>query len=376
VRVRRATLEDRPAIFAFIKKAYEGRWQFKIPERWQWEFVANPFLLPGELPVWIAVSEDGAVVGQIGALVEPLKLGARTLRAGWGVDAYVGSAFRGQGIAHRLSKMISAAHEVHLGMNLAPAMRRIRADLGSVPIEPVATYLRPYPLARDQAASALPSHIASKGSSLEKTLTRLLRLTRLDRAVAGAYNRRRSWLDSRTVAAAQRDIAIAKVESFDREADDLWDSVSTNFDALIKRDHVYLNWKYVRQPHIRYERYVARRNGRLCGYIIVRTGTPPEPKIGIVADLFVAPTDEGAMLALLGSAMRDFDRGGVSGVIAATNVRAYEESLLRFGFSKIREDALMVRYNESHEAAPIIRAGRWLLGKADSDWDQYPLAAV
>ncbi len=91
--VRRATQADREAIFQFIQKAYPSRWQYKIPERWQWEYVDNPFLEGDELPVWIAVEDDGGpgarVLGQTCALVEPLKIGSQVYRAGWSVDTFL-----------------------------------------------------------------------------------------------------------------------------------------------------------------------------------------------------------------------------------------------------------------------------------------------
>ena len=62
LQVRKATLADKPAIFTFIKKAYQNRWQYKIPEWWEWEYVRDPFLEKDELPIWIATNEADQVV--------------------------------------------------------------------------------------------------------------------------------------------------------------------------------------------------------------------------------------------------------------------------------------------------------------------------
>ena len=74
ITIRRATLEDKPAIFAFLEKAYGDKARYKYPERWEWQFEKNPYKPNDELPVFIAVTEDGQVVGQSAAMYEPLKI--------------------------------------------------------------------------------------------------------------------------------------------------------------------------------------------------------------------------------------------------------------------------------------------------------------
>ncbi len=73
--VRQATPADQAAIYEFIQTAYAGRSEYKIPERWAWAYLNNPFKETAALPIWIAVGGDGRVVGQTCALIEPLKLG-------------------------------------------------------------------------------------------------------------------------------------------------------------------------------------------------------------------------------------------------------------------------------------------------------------
>lgn len=263
-----------------------------------------------------------------------------------------------------------------MSISMAPVIRDMKADLGAVALSAVSTYLRVHPLDRQGARSALLTHIGPGDSTLKGAAGRLLAGTRLDVVAAELYNARRSWLDARGIAAAQRDVTTTAVEAFDEEVDTLWESVSTHFDALIKRDHRYLNWKYVDQPHIRYQRHVARRAGRICGYIVLRLTAEPEPKMGIVADIFAAPDDAAAVAALLACAMRVFNEASIGTVVAATNVRSYQHALELFGFAKIREDVPVAGSRVNGALVERALASRWLLAKGDHDWDQYPLAAV
>ncbi len=43
IEVRQATPDDQAAIYAFIQTAYAGRSEYKIPARWAWAYVNNPF---------------------------------------------------------------------------------------------------------------------------------------------------------------------------------------------------------------------------------------------------------------------------------------------------------------------------------------------
>jgi hypothetical protein len=359
--VRRATLDDRPSVFAFIKQAYQGRWEFKIPHRWHWEFVNNPFLASSELPIWIAVTKHGTVVGQACALMEPLKIGESILKLGWGVDFYVDCALRGQGIGRRLRAAYYDAQELSMTLKTAKITRKITSSLGAVPIEPVTRYVR-----RDspelRSAAELPNSgykWALRGGAI---LRRLCCVKRVKAAPS--------------LAASSRKFVITPVQSFGKELDTLWNLVSPNFDGIIKRDHVYLNWKYVQQPHIQYRRYLARRNGSLCGYVIVREGSPPEPRIGIIADLFVAPDDHATIFALIDHAITEFQAAGITVAVAATSVGAYQQAFERLGFSKTGGEIPLIGSNRMKDIVPLAQTSRWCLGRGDHDWDQYPLAKV
>ncbi len=111
---------------------------------------------------------------------------------------------------------------------------------------------------------------------------------------------------------------------------------------------------------------------RLCG---ATGGAPPEPNLGILADLFASPNDEQAITALLTHAVRFFKQAKVKDVLAASSVPAYQVVFEKLGFHQIGEAVPMFHCHiPGFQYADVLGPGRWLLGKADHDWDQYPLA--
>lgn len=375
IQVRQATWEDKAALFRFIRRAYQGRWEYKIPERWQWAYVDNPFLEGPGLPIWIAVDPAGQVVGQTCALVEPLKVGSAVHRVGWSVDTFLLPEYRGQGIGYRLQQANDEANRIFMSLSMSAANRRIKARLGSVPIAPVPSFLK---TVRHEPARAMATLLAGAlpgRESQQQRLASLLRVSRLDRALGAALTLRGNLRDARLQAQADPSVSIEAVDTFGPEVDTLWDEMATHFYAAVPRQQAFLNWKFVRQPHMHYRRFVARRGDRMVGYLVLRRARPPEPNLGVLADLLAAPHDEGAVLSLLLQAVAQLKQQGVDAIVAATTVPAYQTQMRRLGFRQTKEDVPMLHCRlDANTCERLTRPGAWLLGKGDHDWDQYPLA--
>jgi GNAT superfamily N-acetyltransferase len=371
IEVRRATPADKQGIFELLPKAYAEKSRYKFPERWEWQFEKNPFRKGNELPVWIAVDENGAVVGQIGTMIEPLKIGTETHRVGWGVDAFLLPECRGRGIGLQLYKAAIDGSDVYVGLRMAETARAIQTTLGAVPVDPVAFFARVDRLDATYTFTALRYRLENKWQG--KALLRLLHILGIDRLIAALVNLRVGMRDLGLGRHTRTGMAITRIDRFDRAADRFWDSVAPQFHAVIQRSSEYLNWKYVQQPHMDYESFTASRDGKLCGYIVLRKTRPPESNSGIVADLLVPIEDRETIRSLLAFAVRRFKELKVNHISAASSCTAYQDALRALGFRKTRD---CVPLFHSRVMTPAIASalvpGSWFLGRSDSDSDQFP----
>jgi GNAT superfamily N-acetyltransferase len=375
ITVRQATLADRPAIFDFIRQAYAGRWEYKIPKRWEWEYVDNPFLEKEELPIWIAVTEDGQVVGQTCAMVEPLKLGDEVFRMGWSVDTFLLPEYRGQGLGYRLQKANDEANPLFMSLSMSAANRRIKIKQGSIPLPPVTAYERPIRYRPDAVVVALQDRLAGLAENRRQRAAHWFQRSGLQHGLAAWMTWRTVQADRNRFAGVDPNIKVVKIDSFGEGSNALWQSVSPHFQAGIVRDHTYLNWKYVHQPHADYIRLAAHQNGRMCGHLILRRARPPEPEVGIFADIFADPDDSATLLALSAAGIRHLHQAGVAYLTAATSVPAYQKALRAMGFRKTKDVIPTIHYRPLPGAADLEPASlNWLLGRGDHDWDQYPNA--
>jgi hypothetical protein len=350
--IRQAAYADKPALAAFLAAAYGGRDQYKFPRRWEWAFQRNPFLAGDAPPVWIAVTEDGRIAGQSAALVEPLVIGGREVRAGWGVDFHVLPEYRGQGIGTKLQAANNAAHEVFMSLSMTAGAAGIKSSIGMQTLPPVPVFTRI--LQHDPASvRATLAKRFPPAQFLAAPLARLL--TRREARALRGY-------------APPREPRVEPVDAFSGGFDSLWARVSPKFSALIRRDSQYLTWKFRQQPHMTHEIFAARRAGALCGYVTLRRARPPERNAGIICDLFADPEDAAPLGALLWRAVQFFREAGVTYITAASSVPAYQAALRALGFKHTKSAAPMIRAD-----VDVPQSG-WLLGKGDHDWDQYPLA--
>jgi GNAT superfamily N-acetyltransferase len=372
--VRRATPEDRTAIFDFIRQAYAGRWQYKIPERWQWAYLENPYLEPGELPLWIAVDGQGAVVGQTGALVEPLVVAGQAFRAGWSIDTFLLPEHRGRGLGRALQQANDEANPIFISLSMSEANRRIKTSLGSTALQPVLTFVKVVRHEPDRALETLLDRLYLRGDRPRDLVAAPLRALKLDRTLARTLTARTASRDYHEFSRIDRSVQIESTSEITLEFDRLWETVSPRYPALIRRDRNYLKWKYDGQPHTDYQRLIARRNGEICGYLILRLGRPPEPNHGILTDLFTAPDDSRTIHALAASGVARLQSQGAESILAATNLPAYQGILQSFGFRPTKPSTPMVHCRvEAAACKTLLAPGALLLGKGDHDWDQFPL---
>lgn len=357
--IRQATLADKPALFDFLRLAYPTRWQFKFPERWEWEFERNPFIARETLPIWIALNGN-RVIGQSCALVEPLAIFGQEYRVGWGVDFFVLPEYRGQGLGTRLQQANNAGNEIFMSLSMAAAAARIKSNIGLQPLPQVPVFTK---IVQHEPGSVLRA--LGERTKLPENILRGVGIHRLGARLLTAQTARR---DRDLVALPAGGVDLIPVQRFGPEMDNLWTSVSVKFNASIRRNSEYLNWKFTQQPHAQHERIVAWQGEDPVGYVIFRRAQPPERNAGLILDLFADPDDKKTITALLGTAVQNLQTQGVTYILGASSVPAFQNAFVTFGFKQTKA------------ATPMIRAGitvpqeGWLLGKGDHDWDQVPLA--
>jgi hypothetical protein len=98
---------------------------------------------------------------------------------------------------------------------------------------------------------------------------------------------------------------VKEIDSFDDRVDILAASFKDRFRFSLKRDHHYLNWRYVSRPGEVYNVFVAMRHDALLGYMIFKYfGDDQGVTRSHVIDVLIRPEEEEAIGALIGAALK------------------------------------------------------------------------
>ncbi|MEC7724034.1 MAG: hypothetical protein VYD05_00870 [Planctomycetota bacterium] len=99
-------------------------------------------------------------------------------------------------------------------------------------------------------------------------------------------------------------VVVERVEAVPTDVAGLHAAVCEDKPFLLRRDHGYLDWRYVQNPaRGDYELWTARRGGALCGLMVLKPGSGLAPDACTIADWAAPEADVEAADALLAKAV-------------------------------------------------------------------------
>jgi len=353
--IRRATIDDKDAIFEFIITAYDNP-EDKIPNRWHWQFVDNPFVKKDNLPIWIAIDNNGKVICQSPNMIEPIKIGNEILIAAWGVDYRVLTSHEGLGIAPLVVMSNRKDSSIFMSLGMTQVSRKMNLKLGSIPIAELNSYILNIP--PDVLTNTL------KVRNINRFIKYGLGLPFLSKIISALINK---WMSlKRRKYADLKSLKFIPIQSFGQEIDLLWDKISSEFDCAIVRNSNYLNWKYLKHPCIKYDVFLIKRKEEVVGYIILRKkGTK-----GLIVDFLFSTKEEKIIFGGLSYAVEHFLNKRVYDIRVATSVKEYSECIKKIGFPLSRASEIPLFYSTDPVTMNIAKTKRWLLSYGDCDQQQ------
>lgn len=112
-----------------------------------------------------------------------------------------------------------------------------------------------------------------------------------------------SWLWAQVLLNARHGWRIEKVSVLPVDWDSFWDEARSTSDFLFSRKREYLKWRYFDNPY-RYHVLIARRAGRICGYLVYRLVADEQMPTLRIADYLSVPGQERVLSSLLNCAVR------------------------------------------------------------------------
>jgi hypothetical protein len=314
-------------------------------EHFEWLYRSNPF---GKARAWIATEEsDDGIVGAAAAFPRRMIVQGREL-TGWNLgDFAIGRHHRSLGPALQLQRAclepvlcgeIPFAYD-HPSCNMMAIYRWMKIPATGK----VVRYALPLRV-DDKVRSLIGDRLVSRAVS--KVGNVLLELRRGARDKGSPF------------------VVRTLDERFDERATELQGRLAREYTVSGARTAEYLNWRYLDNPHRRYEALMVEDDGRLRGYaLFCRDGD-----MAFLADLFAEP-DPTVQDALLAGVIRSLGDGPVQTLSAPVLEAAPLRPLLqRWGF-QARESATFVVCTQSGGPLDgvVTQATNWFHTNGDRD---------
>jgi GNAT superfamily N-acetyltransferase len=163
---------------------------------------------------------------------------------------------------------------------------------------------------------------------------------------------------------------VKKVERFDSRIDDLWKRASGDYKTLVVRDTAHCNWRYVDIPHRDYDIFIAEREGRVAGYIVLSLVEKEDFRGGEIIDIFAEP-DEKIIGNLIFKALEHFkDKKADSVYCWYPDMEVYRKAFSMFGFLKMGPNPAMIarKLDQKLEMEKLKDYSNWFVTMGDSDF--------
>lgn len=341
------TIEEKPAVLSFLKKAYPDNPRHCDPQYWDWHFAQAPHVDKDKLPIWLAKSGD-RIAGQLATLPVELNICDKKVPALWVLDWVVDQDFRRRGIGKKLALAAEAFSPYLLGVNTdqqhAPALL---LGLKWVVVSKIPRYHK----------------ILFPGESVRE-LSKIELIRRFSNTVF--YPARR--YGSRGKATTKPEIQL--VENFDATFDDFWKQARTQWDCSISRDRRMLDWQFRKQPYKHFDILVCVNDEKLLGYAVLfarkKTAHGSIEKAAISDICYHPENAETTVDALLKAALDFCVERKIGGLVTDAIDPLLESRLRHFGFWKIDSPLqLMAKAPENRET--VYDLSSWFLTRGDSD---------
>jgi GNAT superfamily N-acetyltransferase len=353
VEISRRSERDRGALESMYAEVFGAEAAERNRARFRWQYEENPHCPPEGPEIWVA-REDGVVLGQYATMPVRLLVMGRILRGSWGMDVMVRPNLQRRGIGSRLFLYWDQQVEASLGLGLSLQSYTLFRKLRWEDVGPVPCY----------------SKLLDPGALLSRRLPGALA------TLAAPVLRAGLWFLFPTRRTRGGSVRVAPLASdFGPDYDVLWEKVSSKFDFVAERKHPYLQWKYRKPPHVRYDVYEARRRpeGELTGYVVLRTAHRNGVRLALLVDLFADPEDRETLDALLDRAVAHAREASAARLQFFTFDRRIAGRLLAKGFFLISSPMqFCVRIKGDVSERFFRDTSRWHVTFGDSDQDREP----
>lgn len=364
VTTREMRPDELPEVFRRYGEAFGAESLAAFKRRYDWEFGINPRTALAPSRMWLAIGDDGQILGHIGSFPMLLKCGDRQVLTSSSGDLFTVPAARGMGVGETVSKAYrdGAGELATDGFGYQPVTGRIYKRLGYQEVQCVPVYMRPMRL--------LPLFRFALGSG---RLPRLMTLPPI------------SWLGLATSALGQIVVSLVNLlkrpsgnalrvqtaKEIAADYDALWARISPQYPLVFVRDSAWLRWRFEGDPISKHTLLEARdASGQLEGYLAYSISDKPGMRVLRLMDLFCSLDRSDVVDALVAGLLDVADREGVAAITCwgmHPRLRAQLQRYLYLSPGSEQQPTLLYCAGDAAMQSMVYDSAQWHATRADGD---------
>lgn len=318
--------EDCSALFRLFELTYGSSEPLK--RRWQWQYLDHP--RSGEIQILVA-EEDNKIVGFTSHFPMDVMFQGQVLKAFHGSGSMIDPAFRRRGIMWGMVAKRAELLPLYYARGVAPKMYELLMKFGYTPIYP-----NNYMIC-----------IVSK----PRWLLRKLKLYQRP----GTLPQPLPFLDKE----------YYFIDEFGEEFDLFFNRVAPQYHLLPVKDAAFMNWRYVKQPYIKYYRLYRKIENRITTVMVLK-GTG---HIGKIVDIIWDPQIETEPYDSIGFANNFFKNCGFTNVYCWGTHKRLRDCLGRHGYINLKETPLFCVMSQSGDINQLADGDKLHFVDGDGDYE-------
>ena len=339
---------DRAEVLDFIREVFPPEVSTRLIAQWAWRYEGSPFTLP-EGPDVTFIRAGPKVVGLSAGYRLQMWMGGiestAEARGAWVVHP----DYRGRDLWRKAGRVPHPFAPIQFGWSRLPPYVGARFNRFTDQVRPLVRVLDAGPLVENFAHSPLLASIAGAASTALRIASSPLRRARG---------------------------TVVRLDAFDERVDRLWERARRPTNAMIVRNHQYLNWRYCRRPDATYNLYAVERGSELDGFLVARPTTYRGMRWGYLVDFLAPQNAREVMASLVDAALDDFRRAGLTAVTCYATDPAARGALYRAGFFPAPQRSpigFMRRMSPKRaDLAKFTELKLWYLTAGDGDLEMAP----
>lgn len=339
--------KDSRALRDFLRKVWNNYGPHLDESHWEWLFTENPNNPDNQPQIWL-IKQEGNVIGQLATIPALLKVKNSSCLGYWAVDLIMDPAERGKGFAYKMVSHVGRQVDIIMALGTNPASYSLFKkldwfDIGKVP--------------------HLLKIINVSGVSRSKIKRLILRSLDFfsSKFLSKVYSVRK-------VSYQERNYKVEPIVNFDDNFNLLWQRLEPNYSLAVRRDSLFLNWRYAKRPNGGYKIFQASENGTLAGYIVIKIRDGDSERAGVIIDIL---SEKVSLDCLIRKSVGYFREQRVSRIDCYISDKECERALLRHGFFYWRTEVrFLVRGKTIKNRRWLCNDIRsWRITSGDSDLD-------